>query len=130
MWVSWWMEYLFRSTVESSRTSSRKQKTGYCLPSSLNRSSLILRLIFRQQARIHPISPAVGASPSVAYRIVLQDTHDNMERPKINKSVWKSTEQRRIVMFAQLILTYLHTKQECTDFFMNPIQLLMPVYGG
>lgn len=122
------MEYLFRSTVESSRTRSRKQKTGYCLPSSLNRSSLILRLIFRQQARIHPISPAVGASPSVAYRIVLQDKHDNMERPKINKGVRKHrTTQNPSCLRSSY---YLHTKEERTDFFMNPIQLLMPVYGG
>lgn len=61
-WAHVCLENLFKSTVESSRSSSRKQKTGYCLPSSLNRSSLILRLILSTQTQIHPISDAVAVN--------------------------------------------------------------------
>lgn len=63
--------YLFKSTVDISRASSRKQKTGYCRPSSLNRSSFILRLIFWRQAPMSPIVVALGARSRVAYCILL-----------------------------------------------------------
>lgn len=56
------VENLFKSTVASSRNSSRKQKTGYCLASSLNRSSLILHLILWTQTQIHPISDALASN--------------------------------------------------------------------
>lgn len=60
---------LFKSTVESSRTTRRKQKTGYCLPSSLNRSNLILRRILCKQTQIHPISDAVAVNSRVHFTV-------------------------------------------------------------
>lgn len=67
-----WGSYLFKSKVESSRTSSRKQKTGYCRPSSLNRSTFTLCLIFLRKAVIHPIFVALAAFERAAYTISLQ----------------------------------------------------------
>lgn len=56
--------HLFRSSVDSSSTSSRKQKTGYCRPSSLSRSTFILRLNFCRGAAVITISTALW-SPRV-----------------------------------------------------------------
>ena len=69
--------YLFKSTVDSSRSSSRKQKTGYCLPSSLNRSSFTVRLIFCRQALMHPILVVFGQPINVqsnAYHCKMKNT--------------------------------------------------------
>lgn len=47
--------YLFNSTVDSSRTSSRKQNTGYCRHKSLRRSNFIFRRMRCKQTLMHPI---------------------------------------------------------------------------
>ncbi|TNN80157.1 hypothetical protein EYF80_009482 [Liparis tanakae] len=74
-----------KSTVDSSRTSSRKQKTGYCRPSSLNRSSFTVRLMFCRQALMQPIFVPLGASSRVYDCILLENKEDIMWRLSTNK---------------------------------------------
>lgn len=81
--------HLFRSSVDSSSTSSRKQKTGYCRPSSLSRSSFILRLNLCRKAAMHPISVASGARSRVSYCILLWKHHDITRG-----TVWKQNKRR------------------------------------
>lgn len=69
--------HLFSSSVDSNSTSSRKQKTGYCRPSSLSRSTFILRLNFCRRAAMIPISVVLW-SPRVTCTLLLHITVKHM----------------------------------------------------
>lgn len=88
--------HLFRSSVDSSSTSSRKQKTGYCRPSSLSRSSFILRLNFCRKAAMHPILVASGAQSRVSYCILLWKHHDITQGTVWNQNRRRWEQKRRI----------------------------------
>lgn len=62
---------LFSSRVVSSKSSRRKQKTGYCLPSSLTRSSFIPRLVSCRKARMLPIFPIIRENKNTLQHRVL-----------------------------------------------------------